>query len=272
MKKNILVIAITVTVAMLGFSACKRDFSLKSPVSSPTGSAYLRIIDAAPGFKATLGFADSFSVFVNGAKISGNTPGATYLMTFGSSFPTASSLNGYVAVPAGSAQVIKLSLSGTVTADSIAIASFTKTLAADQYYTFMITDSIKSTRDSSQIFVQDSYTQPTPGYYNLRFIHAVWNDTTGKNIDVFSTRNNKNIYTNIKPGTITAFSQYPYNASLTDTFYVRRTGSPTIVLDTLINTSLFTNQRTYTLYYKGDGTTNYANNVKHRHMVTYVHQ
>ena len=153
----------------------------------------------------------------------------------------------------------------------MAITSLTKTFLPDLLYTLMITDSIASTRDSSQIFVQDSYLQPVVGYFNLRFIHAVLNDTAGKMIDIYSTRTNRSIFTNVKPGSISTFTQYPYNAVLSDTLYVRRSGSPAIVLDTL-NTVSFSNGRTYTLYYRGDGTTNYNTNTKRRHLATYLHQ
>jgi hypothetical protein len=176
---------------------------------------------------------------------------------------------GYVSVPAGT-QPIKLSVAGVVNPDSIPIQTFTKTLVANQMYTLMITDSINSSRDSSQIFVQDSYLQPTTGYFNLRFIHAVWNDTAGKTIDIWSARNNRNIFTSVKPGAVTPFSTYPYNAILNDTFFVRRSGT-LIGLDTLSAVS-FGNQRTYTLYYKGDANINVNSKVKRRHLATYVHQ
>jgi len=47
-------------------------------------------------------------------------------------------------------------------------------------YSLIITDSIKSARDSSQIFVQDSWINPAPGYINVRLVHAVLNDTVAK--------------------------------------------------------------------------------------------
>ncbi len=271
MKKNILVIAIIVAAVLVELSACNRDYTLKSPVATTEGTSFLRVIDISPNFRNTFGFSDSFNVIVNGAKISGYTPGGTYLMTFGSSFPTVSTSFGYVSVPSGP-QAIKLSLGTAITPDSIAIIILNKNLLPNQSYTLLITDSLNSKRDSSQIFVPDTYTSPTAGYYNLRFIHAVLNDTAGLAIDVWSTRNNKNIFTNVKPGAVTSFTQYPYNSTLNDTLYVRRAGSNTITLDTL-NAVSFSNQRTYTLYYKGDATANLASTtLKRRHLATYVHQ
>jgi hypothetical protein len=269
MKKNILVIAIIFSTSLIGMFSCSRDYTLKSPVSTTTGSSYLRVIDASPNFRSIFNLPDSFNVFVNGTKISGFTPGATYLMTYGASFPAVTSLNGYVAVNPGT-QVIKLTLGGVLNSDSIAITNFTKTLLPDQCYTLMITDSILSTRDSSQIFVQDIYTKPTIGYYNLRFIHAVLNDTAGKAIDVWSTRNNKNIFTNLKPGSVSSFIPLPYNVLLGDTLYVRRAGSLTNTLATGYTLISFMNQRTFTLYYKGDG--NLTTGTRARGLAVYVNQ
>lgn len=269
MKKNIIIPGIIFFAALAGFYSCKRDFSLHDPVSLPNGTAFLRIIDASPNFRSITGQADSFNVFVNGVKVTSYTPGTAVVMTYNALFPTVSSNYGYVSVPAG-ADSIKLSVAGVVTPDSIPIQTLTKTLAAGQLYTFLITDSINSTRDSSRIFIQDSYPQPTSGYFNLRFIHAVWNDTAGKAIDIWSARNNRNIFTNVKPGAITTFTQYSYNTVLNDTLFVRRSGT-LIGLDTLSNVS-FANQRTYTLYYKGDANINVNSKVKRRRLATYVHQ
>ena len=273
MKKHNIVTGIIFIVVLAGFVSCKRDFALKDPTSTTTGTAMLRIIDASPNFRNIFGLADSFNVFVNGSKITGYTPGTSVVMTYNNNFPTASSGFGYVSVPAGT-QPIKLSVAGVVNPDSLPIQTFTKTLLADKMYTLLITDSINSTRDSSQMFVQDSYQQPTVGYYNFRFIHAVWNDTVGKTIDLWSTRTNRYLATGIKPGAITGFGQLPFNATYTDTLIIRRsvTGFP---LDTL-PTINYINQRTYTVYYKGDGNIRYdlksAGPLKARHMAIYVHQ
>jgi len=255
----------------MGFYACKRDTSMISPATQATnnGNAFIRFIDLSPNFRDVNSLADSFNIYMNGTKITAFQPGTAYQMTYNSAFPASTTANGYIAVPAG-AQAIKLTVAGILTPDSVAIKTLNKTLVANQYYSFLITDSLSSTRDSSQIFVQDQIQSPTIGYFNLRFVHAVLNDTVGKNIDIFSTRSNRVIFANIKPGTVTSFAQFGYNAILSDTLYVRRAGSPSIVLDTL-NTVNFSSQRTYSLIYKGNGNI-YNNSIaKRRHMGTYVH-
>lgn len=269
MKKYILIPGFILATVIIGFVSCKRDFSLKDPVASTSGTSFLRIIDASPSFRKIYGLPDTFNVYINGVKITGFTPTATALMTYNSQFPAASGY-GYVSVPAG-LQTIALFVAGKVKPDSIPIQTFIKTFVANSFYTFMITDSIISLKDSSQIFVKDSTVQPPPGYYNLRFIHAVWNDTVGKTIDIWSTRTNRYIYTNVKPGGITTFSPFTYNPIYNDTFYVRRSDATHFGLDTL-NSIGFSNQRSYTLFYKGDGTTRYISttNIKGRHLATSV--
>ena len=272
MKKYILIPGIIFVAIIIGFVSCKRDFTLKSPVTTTDGSSYLRIIDASPNFRTINGFSDTFNVYVNGVKITGYTPGgASILMTFNTIFPSSSNY-GYIAIPAGTQQ-IKLSVAGILKSDSIDIQTFTKTFVANNFYTFMITDSIKSTRDSSQMFIRDSSVQAPTGYFNMRFINAVWNDTTGKAIDIWSTRTNQYIFKNILPGGITTFTQYPYNSVYSDTLYVRRSDATHFGLDTL-NSVSFSNQRTYTLFYKGNGTSRYISttNPKGRHLATYINQ
>ncbi|MDQ6814961.1 MAG: DUF4397 domain-containing protein [Bacteroidota bacterium] len=267
MKKYSWIIVIMVA-SISSFYSCKRDYTMRSPYSTTEGSSYLRIIDAAPNFRNIFNAPDSFNVLINGSKVAGYTPGAALVMTFGSNFPSISSGYGYIAVPPGT-QEIKIS-TGILNPDSVSIARFSKTFEANKYYTFIITDSIKSNRDSSQIFLQDVYTQPESGFFNLRFIHAVLNDTAGKSVDIYSKRAAGNIFTNVKPGTISPFSKLPYTPFMNDTLYVRRAGSTTLTLDTL-NTVSFINQRTYTLFYRGDGTSNSNSNVKRRHLATYAH-
>jgi hypothetical protein len=273
MRKNIMaVMATALVMTCIALVSCNRDYEAAAPYQTPTGTAYLRIVHAAPYFGRIFNVNDSFNVMVGGTKISGYLPGSNPYLSYGATYPLSSTLYGYVTVPAGE-QEIKLT-SGVTNPDSVTIRKFTKVLAADTYYTLMVTDSINSDRDAAQIFVRDSVTTPTIGYFNLRFIHAVVDDTakaaqkTVDTIDVFSSRNNRNIYTKITPGTTTTFSQFAFNAQVADTLYVRRTRS-TVNLATLNNVS-FANQRTYTLFFQGDG--NVTTGSKARSLATYVHK
>lgn len=271
-KNSLLFIAIGIAITWFAIS-CKRELEPRASYETPTGTAYLRIVHAAPYFRNIFNVSDSFNVLVGGTKVSASITGSNPYMTYNSIFPNVSTLNGYVSVPAGE-QEIKLS-AGVLNPDSLTIKRFTKVLAPDTYYTFMITDSINSSRDAAQMFVRDSLTTPITGYYGLRFIHAVLQDSVAPSqklvdsINVFSSRYNRNIYTNVTPGTITTFSQFSYDAALEDTLFVRRVRSA-VNLATLNWKPA--SQRTYTLYFKGDGTISDSKNTKARSLATIVHK
>lgn len=267
MKKDILAgISVCCIIAGITFAACKRDYDTAAGYNTPNGAAYLRIVHAAPNFRNMYSVPDTFNVLLNGTKVTGFVPGGAPLLTYGNIFPTVSSANGYITVPAGT-QEIKLSL-GALNPDSVSIIRFTKALVPNAHYSLVITDSINSDKESAQIFIRDTINKPTVGYFNVRFIHTVWNDTTGKSVDIWSTRNNRYLFSNIKPGSVTSFATFGYNSQLNDTLFVRRSGTG-YTLATFNNVA-FSNQRTYTLYYKGDGTL--ITGTRARGLTTYVHQ
>jgi len=259
MKKNILFIAIILATTMIGIFSCKRDYSLVATTKTTEGTSYLAIVQASPNFRNIFNMPDSFNVFINGQKISGFAPGtASPFVTYGTTFPSTNTGFGYIAIPSGPQQ-IKFSVSGVINADSIPITTFTKTFLPDHQYSFIITDSINSLRDSSQIFLDDVYNfPPTTGYYNLRFVNAVLNDTAS--VDLYSYARNGVIYSKVSPGGTTAFSQIGVNIQTSDTLYVTRslaTGvSSTTPLSqrTILAKMAFGagNQKSYTIYYKGD--------------------
>jgi hypothetical protein len=267
MKKINIVSGLFLVAALTGFFSCKRDMALKDPAVAPTGSAFISLIDVSPNLDSILhAGADTFNVLFNGVKANGYTAGTTPAMSFNASYPLPGTNIGYAAVAAGSQQIEFTR--GVNTLDSVVLATFHETLQANTYYTFMITDSVNSNRDSSRIFIKDSLLPVTAGFYNLRFVNAALNDTAG--IDIWSARNNRTIFTNVKPGGIIGFSAFASNWALSDTLFARRAGT-TIGLDTL-NTQNFYNLRTYTLVYKGNALSNVKTNTKRRHLIAYVNQ
>jgi hypothetical protein len=275
MKKNILIVTLILSALLIELSSCKRDYQLVSPVQKTNGTSYLAIIDASPNFSTIFGQPDSFNVFINGNKITGFTPNAKVpVMTFGSTFPSTTTGFGYIAVPPG-AQQIKLSVPGLTNSDSIPIVTFNKVFEANKQYTFMLTDNIKSDKDSSQIFVEDDYTfPPTNGYYNLRFIDAVVNDTAA--VDVFSYTSNSVIFSNVSPGGVSSFTQIGANLQTTDTLYVTRAASSKIPLSarTILAKMAFQagNQKSYTVYFRGDFNITTKSDPKYMSLSFYRHQ
>jgi hypothetical protein len=256
--------------AIIVFAACKKEPVYTAAFESAEDKAFLRVVQASPNFRQVFSLPDSFNVYVNGNKI--NSP----FLTYGSVTPQTTTNFGYVAVEPGLQQV-KLSVHGftSIKPDSTLLINFTKVFNAGQYYTLLVTDSIKSAKDSAQMFIPDAFSKPLPGNVALRFVHAVWNDTTGKTVDLFSYARNNTIGTiALKPGTVTGFSSYGYNIGVADTFYVTRSaaaGTPLSGRTVLAKLAFLpTNQRAYTLYFRGDG--NLTTGTKARALTFYLHQ
>jgi hypothetical protein len=267
MKKLNIVFALSTLAAFTGLFSCKREMPLKDPaVPVSSSSAYISLIDVAPNLTTVLGAkADTFNVLFNNVKINGYTAGTSPVMTFGSIYPLAGTATGYAAVPAGD-QAIKFAR-GVNTLDSVVLASFNETLQPNTYYTLLITDSIKSGRDSARMFLKDNLTSLDTGFYNLRFVNAALNDTAG--VDVFSKRNAKNIFSNVKPGAIVDFTKF--NSSwISDTLFCRRAGTQ-VGLDTLLTQNLYS-LRSYTLVYKGNALSAAKTDAKRRHLIVYVNR
>ena len=259
MKKTNIITGLTILAVIAGLSSCKRDMALKDPGVAPgANSAYISLIDVSPNIDTILqADADTFNVLFNGVKVNGYTAGTSPTMSFGSIYPYAGTFTGYAAVPAG-AQQIQFAR-GVNNQDSVVLTTFHETMKAGQHYSLIVTDSINSNRDSSRMFIKDSLLP-------VRFINTCWSDTG--NVDIWSSRNNRTIFGNIKPGQITSFNAFAANWQLTDTLFVRRAGTM-VGLDTL-NTQTFYNLRSYTLVYKGHPLSNVKSDSKRRHIIAYV--
>lgn len=242
-------------------AACKKQSDVKADYVTTEENAFVRLIHASPSLREVFNAPDSINVFINNAKVNGP------LITYAGLFPATGTNYGYFAVPTGLIN-IKLTVAGIVNTDSIPLTLFTRVFTKGQFYSIILTDNIKAANDSLKIILKDIYTKPNPGNYSIRFVHAVLNDTVGKNIDVYSTRRNANIYNNIKPGQIVDFQTYPYNSQLIDTLYVRRAG--TLQNLSTVNGATFGNQRAYTVVYRGNG--DLTTGTKARILATYLHQ
>lgn len=260
--KKILSYTALLAAGMMTIIACEKQADKTATFTSASDMAFVSVIHASPNFRQVFNAPDSINVFVNNRKVNGA------LITYGSTFPSfATSQSGYIALTPG-LQNIRLTVAGRVTPDSIPLTTLSKIFTGGQKYSLIITDAIKNARDSSKILLPDVYTKPNVGSFSLRFVNAVSTDTAGLMVSVFSTRRNAHIFNSVAQGGVVNFQTFPYNVQLNDTLYIRRPGS-TYNLDTLNNVS-FSNQRTYTLIYRGDGSTNVG--TKARALVTYLHE
>ncbi len=279
MKKFILYIFIA-AISTGVYTSCSKSndyiagYTSVDPNSLST--SYIKFVHASPYFRNVFGVADTFNVIVNGTKI--NSP----FLSFGgtSIAPQIGTAYGYAAVPAG-VLTIKLSTNGVLTGDSTAFKIYTKTAVPGQFYTILLTDSALTGNPKKEMFLRDSTPNVLPGYYNLRFINAVGNDSavtsTGTTtVDIFSYSRNTTLWNKIGADSATTFSLLGTNSFVADTLYVTRTpsaaqGTPPlsgrVVLAKLALSPL---SRTYTIYYKGDGML--STGTKARALAYYVNQ
>lgn len=263
MKKNIFLVLILASMGGLLWSCSKQTttaLDIVATTNSVSTSAFIKIVHYAPAFRLATNNADSINLFLNGKKINGA------FLTFGSMFPSISNL--YAAVPSGM-NSIKISTNGVLTPDSIGVVTLSKVLEAGKYYTLIMTDSILNANSSKQIFTQDNFMISDTNTFTMRFVHAILNDSTGKNVDIYSTRRANNIFVNVSPGTVTDFTPILYNF-VTDTLIVRRAGGTFELARLTTATNPLARQRAYTLVYKGTPSTTTA--PKGRALITFANQ
>jgi hypothetical protein len=263
MKKNIYLVLILASMSGLLWSCAKQTttpMEIVAKTNSVSDNAFIKIIHFAPAFRLATNNSDSVNFFLNGRKVNGS------FLTFGSMFPSTTNL--YAAVPAG-ATSIKISTNGLLVSDSIAVTTLNKFLVPGRYYSLIITDSILNAYDNKQIFTMDNFVLSDTNTFTMRFVHAILNDTAGKNVDIYSTRRAGNIFANVSPGTVTEFTQQPYNF-VTDTLIVRRAGGSFELARLTTAANPLARQRAYTLVYKGTPGTTTA--PKGRALITYANQ
>lgn len=260
MKKLLSYTALLAT-GLLVFASCEKQTDRIADYTTTESSSFIRVIHASPSFRQVFTAPDSIHLYLNNAKVNGAQ------LTYGGVFPASSTTGfGYIAVPAG-LQNVKLTVAGRVNPDSIPLALFTRLTSAGQRYSFIITDDIKSARDSSRMILPDVSVKPNPGNFRLRFVNAIANDTAGTSVSIFSARRNGNIFNSIPPGGVVDYQTQPYNSQLNDTLYVRRPGSTFNLA--VINGASFSNQRSYTMIYRGYGGI-ITTGTKGRTLVTYL--
>lgn len=143
----------------------------------------------------------------------------------------------------------------TLTATTQVPLSFAQNLQAGKYYTIFMYDTINAPKQKTvetPIGISTSEAQ-------VRFANFVYSPTAVPAIDIYSLKQNTNVFTNIP---VTGVSNYiKVNTNITDTFYVRAAGSgvnlqnykttaPTGPVDIL---AAFTPRpgRSYTLVFRG---------------------
>ena len=100
--------------------------------------------------------------------------------------------------------------------------SFAENLQAGKTYTLFMYDTITSPKQKT---VLTNIQVPTDTTARIRFAHFPYSPTEVPAVDIFSVKRNANIFTNVSLTEVTDF--IPIASAVTDTFYVRPTGTGT---------------------------------------------
>lgn len=207
MKKNILILS---SLAAMLF-ACKKDYkiSVATYASDLSGSAFVKVIDATLNSSRTYVYQDALQIPLSGTAMSIAFASGT------GSFPANTT---YASVPAGSRVIIVKDTTSTTKQKLISVA---QNLNAGSYYTLFMYD---TTTNATPLFVQDSISTTNDGTTaRIRFANLIYASTS--NVDIYSSHAGNNLFTNISPAQVSGFITIP--ANVTDTFYVRATGTTT---------------------------------------------
>ena len=264
MKKSLQHIIFGALVLFVGLVACNKDTTYVADPVTLSSSAYIKFLHVSPSLATITGQADNVTLLNLDLKSNTYSKLTGTPLAYERYFPTTT--NVYAAVTAG-LKTIKFSLAAISQKDSLEL--FLKQVQADagKYYSFIITDSIKSASLSKAMFLQDDILTLGSSQIGMRFVHAIWNDTAAKNVDIFSVRNNATIFSGRSAGSASSFAPLNYFTT-NDTLIVRRAGT-TFALASL-NGVGFTPGRNYTLVYKGNGAVTTAT-AKPRSLFVYGH-
>ena len=264
MKKSLQHIIFGSLVLVIGLVACNKDITYVAEPVTSSSSAYIKFLHLSPSLATITGQADNVTLLNLDLKSNTYSKITGTPLAYERYFPTTT--NAYAAITAG-LQTIKFSLAAVSQKDSLEL--FLKKVQADagKYYSFIITDSVKSESLSKAMFLQDDLLTLGASQIGMRFVHAIWNDTAAKNIDIYSKRNDATIFSARSAGSATTFIPLNYFTT-SDTLIVRRAGT-TFALATF-NGVTFTPGRNYTLVYKGNGAVT-TSTAKPRSLFIYGH-
>jgi len=184
-------------------------------------------------------------VTVDNVPVTGSTVVMFYFTTNGpASFPN--TVYGF-AVNGGSRSITIKDTASTTTQVPL---TFSGNFEAGKNYTIFTYDSV--TRPKYKLVETPIVIPADDTTARLRFANMITFPTAPPNVDIYSVKKKANIFTNIAVGTITDY--IPFRSAVTDTLYVRTTGSTTNL--TLLNTSSQmtltpTAKRSYTVIFRG---------------------
>lgn len=231
MKKRNLILYVAV-LAVIALVSCKKDYeanlNTQTVQQGINDKAYLRF------FNANLNSARTY-VYVDNVLASGTAS------TYGTLYPSTSPA--VITVTPGNRSVtIKDTL--LTTTQPVATASFN--FEAGAYYTVFSYDTLNKAK---AVIVKDNVVIPTDTTARVRFANFIYSATAVPNVDIWSTRRQANIFTNVALNGVTDFITFAAAAPVSDTLHVRETGK--LVNIASLNGFNPIRKRSYTLVFRG---------------------
>lgn len=182
--------------------SCAKSFETSLPVNTDLANT-----STVQVYVATVNSARNY-VYMDSKPVNGASLGP------GSLFPA---LGVGFSVPVGERAFVVRDTSSTSTQAQL---SFSQSLEAGKSYTIFTYDTITSPKQKT---VLNNIVIPTDTSCRIRFANFVYSRTAIPAVDVYSVKKQANIFTNVQVADVTNY--IPYASGLTDTFYVRLTGT-----------------------------------------------
>lgn len=228
MKSFMNIKSITIAIAsIIVLASCEKEYkSLLSQETNLGNTAFVKFHNGIINSNRTYIYSDL--VPLNGATIA-----------YGAVFPLLSP--SYSAVNAGTRAI---AIRDTLAPSTQYPISFSTAMTGGNYYTIFAYDSLnapkyKVVQDNIQVFNDTSA--------RIRFANFPFSTTAIPNVDIFSQKQQANVFTNISTTSVTDFISY--RAGISDTLYVRPTGTTTNL--TQLNGLVPTAKRNYTVIFRG---------------------
>jgi len=212
---------------MIMLAACEKEYkSILTEETNLGNTAFVKFHNAIINSNRTYIYSDM--VPLNGATIA-----------YGGLFPSLSP--SYTALAAGTRAI---AIRDTLAPSTQYPISFNAPMTAGTFYTIFAYDSLnapqyKVIQDNIQVFNDTAA--------RVRFANFPFSTTAMPNVDIFSQKQQANIFTNISTAAVTDFISF--RANISDTLYVRPTGTTNNL--TQLNGLVATAKRNYTVIFRG---------------------
>lgn len=211
------------------FMACKKEAVIFQPeIRNFDDKAFVKVYNSVLNSSRTFVYVDDVPITGVGLNFA--------------TVPLFPSVSFYSAIQAGNRNFLIKDTLVTTTQKPI---TFSSTLDAGSNYTVFTYDTLNNTK---YLVVKDNIEQPTDTTSRLRLANLIYNRTALPNVDIYSIKLKRNIFSNVATTSVTDF--VPYQSGLADTLFVRATGTTTNLAQ--LNNFLPTQKRSYTIVYRGN--------------------